>query len=495
MLFTSIRFKIILWYMVLLSTALLVFSELAYHYYHSSIYKNLDNLLNSRAVGIVQSVDTYWETERQQALEMGANIRDFGKAENVNFAKITRHWLETRSADDPQFMNVSIQIFDKQGQCLVSSLDIPNLLNLSVETLVGVRRGAHHYENIEGELAHEKPVAFRALTMPVYENKKIAYIVRVAIPLQETNTGLHRLKVILFGLLPLIVVLTGVAGAILARISLAPLNHLIHSVRQMSFDNLKIRLNIPRSNDEIQILAEAFNAMISRLEKVFSSQQQFIQDVSHEIKTPLTVLRGTMETALKKVRSPQRYEAILKSSLEETQRINQIVESLVVLARFDNQEIAPQIRPVDLTGLLADILGEMQILAEIKNIHLEYSPNGKIDLPADASQIRTLFLNLIDNAIKYTQPDGKITVSLERRDADALVKVRDTGIGIAPEYVSLIFDRFYRVDKSRGREGFGLGLSMVKSIIETHKGKIEVESVPGAGTTFFVFLPLSLTGS
>lgn len=187
----------------------------------------------------------------------------------------------------------------------------------------------------------------------------------------------------------------------------------------------------------------------------------------------------------------QEYESALHSSLEEINKINRLVENLLILARFDNKEIPLETKSLNLNILIERVVDDIKVLAEQKNIEINFSAQERIVLEADGNQVRQLFLNLLDNAIKYTPKDGKVILSLKKEDNFVKIQISDTGIGIAENELPFIFDRFYRVDKARSSLGFGLGLSIAKSIVETHKGRIEVRSQPGQGTTFTIFLPLS----
>lgn len=495
MIFHSIRFKIILWYMSLLAVTLIIFNVLAYNYFKFSLYRHLDNLLNSRAAGVTESIDTYWETEKQDALNSGIRIEKFSKINNINFAKITRHWVETKS-NDPQLLNIIAQIFDNHGNMIVSSIDIPELRRFSIQTFETLNQGNGRFENIKIHLSNSKPLEAKTFTIPVKENDKIAYIVRLITPLSEINAQLTRLRMILFGLLPLIIFFTGIGGAFLAKISLAPVDQMITTINCITSQNLRTRITIPNSKDEIQRLAETFNSMLSRIDNYFFAQQQFIQDISHEIKTPLTIIRGGVEVGLKKIRSPEKYETILENTLEEINKITQVIENLLILAKFDNREISLQIKKFHLNDLMKDVLSEIAILAEAKNLQIEFTENALIDIEADESQIKSLLLNLLDNAVKYTPAQGKIVITLNKKDPWASIDIQDSGIGIAEKDLPHIFDRFYRADPSRHSEkGFGLGLSMVKSITETNKGVISVESQINKGTTFSILLPLHFTSS
>jgi heavy metal sensor kinase len=292
-------------------------------------------------------------------------------------------------------------------------------------------------------------------------------------------------------LLPVAIFLTSIVGLFLAEFTLKPLKKIIKTVRQITAENLKLRIDLPDTKDEIKRLADTFNEMLAKLDQSFSSQQQFIHDISHELRTPLTILKGELEVTLKKVRPQKEYESILHSSLEEMNKISRIIENLLMLARFDNKDVSFEIKPLDLNQLMQNILDDITILSDQKDIQINFSPEESIILEADEGQLRRAILNVLDNAIKYTTANGKVFVNLKKENNTAEIKISDTGIGMAKEHLPFIFDRFYRVDNSRNTNGFGLGLSIAKSIIKVHRGRIEVESQPNQGTTFIISLPLS----
>lgn len=181
--------------------------------------------------------------------------------------------------------------------------------------------------------------------------------------------------------------------------------------------------------------------------------------------------------------------AVLESSLEEISRLSLMIENLLILSRFDSREVSMDIKPISTGELLNDIIADVHILAERKGISIEGSVSDKLVVNGDEHQLRRAFINIIGNAIKYTPIGGKILISLEHMDKYARIKISDSGIGISPENIPLIFNRFFRADKSRSSEGYGLGLSISKSIIEAHKGRLSIESEPGHGTTVIIDLP------
>ena len=335
-------------------------------------------------------------------------------------------------------------------------------------------------------MLNERPSLFRVITTPVMENKRLSYIVQVASPLAQLHLVLRNLSFSLLFLLPLTVILTGFSGIFLVQLTLKPVDQMIETIHQITAENLKLRLKIPGTKDEIESLAQTFNQMISRLDEAFTTQKQFMEDISHELKTPLSVLKGELEVTLKRIRSTQEYETALHSSLEEVNRIAGIVENLLTLARFDAKTTTLQAKPLDLDLLIKDTVEAIQVLAHQKQITLQFNSAHSVEILADKNQLKRLILNILDNAIKYTPPGGKISIDLRQQKDTADIDIIDTGIGIPERELPHIFDRFYRVDKSRSSVGFGLGLSIAQSIAMAHGGKIEARANVPQGTIFTI---------
>ena len=491
MFYKSIRFKIVLWYMGLLTLTLLIFSALVYHTFKKALYNDLDDLLGSRAEGIVNAISTYWEIKKIEAAEAGKLKQALVTQDADSFIALAGDWVMEKSKD-PNLMSIFVQILNEKREKIISSKNMPYIQQIKEDDFQSVLNGEDSYDMVSGELPVGKSMTFRMYTRPVMDDGKVKYIVQVASPPGLLYIALSGLKLPLFILLPITVIVTGVAGAFLARLTLRPVDSMIHTLKQITAENLKLKIHLPDTKDEIKRLADTFNDMIERLERSFSSQQEFIEEVSHELRTPLTILKGELEIALKKLRSPQEYEAVLVSSLEEIDKMSRVIEDLLVLARFDNNQMTLEIRMVDLGSLVGRALDDMKVLAEQKDIETSLSSQENIILDGDDFQLRRLFVNLFDNAIKYTSMKGKVMVTAHKDGTRAKVIVSDTGIGIPGDELPYIFDRFYQVARSRrANHGFGLGLSIAKSIVESHRGAISVESQPNQGATFTVSLPLS----
>lgn len=494
MFFKSVRFRIVLWYMGLLTVTLMIFSALLYQNFKNALYDDLDDLLASKADGISNAILTYWDIKNMEAENAPATIpatKEEADADTANFMAMASNWVIEKSKD-PNLMSIYVQILDPFGASLVGSRNIPRIKALPEDDFESLLEGEDTFNTLGGEQPAGKEIMLRVYTKPIIQDDNVKYLVQVASPQGLVYVALSGLRILLFVLLPLTVIITGIAGSLLARVTLKPVDHMIDTLKKITAENLKLKIHIPDTKDEIKRLADTFNDMIERLDKSFSSQQEFIQDISHELRTPLTVLKGELEITLKKLRSPQEYEAVLSSSLEEIGKMSRVIEDLLVLARFDNRQVALEIRRVDLGGVLNRVTDDMNILASEKDIDMSLSRQENLILDGDEDQIRRLFVNLFDNAIKYTSRKGKVIVTANKDGSHARILVSDTGIGLSEDELPYIFDRFYQVSKARRtNHGFGLGLSIAKSIVEAHHGTISVESQPNAGATFTVSLPLS----
>jgi two-component system heavy metal sensor histidine kinase CusS len=316
-------------------------------------------------------------------------------------------------------------------------------------------------------------------------------VVMLLAPLEAVDHELAEVRSVLFTAGPGALVLSAGLAYWLARKALAPIDGLRRATDAISADRLDQRLPVPNPGDELGLLARTINAMIARLERSFAEIRRFTADASHELRTPLTALRTEVEVALGKPLTLAEALQVLGNVLEELVRLSRLTDQLLTLSRRDAgvEELAPS--RLDLLRLVAGVVDALQPLAEAKGVRLRLDGEGPVVIAGDEGRLRQVFINVLDNALKYTPEGGSVTVRIGRRGPGALVAVEDTGIGIPPEHVPKVFDRFYRVDKARSREegGTGLGLSIAHSIVAAHGGRIDLTSIPGQGTTCTVTFP------
>jgi signal transduction histidine kinase len=292
-----------------------------------------------------------------------------------------------------------------------------------------------------------------------------------------------------FGVLLL---LCAIGGYLLSKRMLKPIDNVAALATRISTSNLKERINYQGPDDEMKRLADTFDNMLNRLEEAFNSQNQFIQDASHELKTPIAVARTNIEVIeMDENPPPEDYRKLVEVLKMNTERMNQLSEKLLLLSK--NQQQIAEYSIINVNSLIGDILKEIDAYARNKNIELVFNaPAEELLIEGDYFAIKQAFTNLIDNAIKYNRPCGCVRISTHKDGQNVVIVVEDNGIGISEEDQKHIFDRFFRVDKSRSRAqgGTGLGLAIVKEIIESHKGTVSVKSEPGAGSVFTITLPL-----
>jgi heavy metal sensor kinase len=268
-------------------------------------------------------------------------------------------------------------------------------------------------------------------------------------------------------------------------------DRIARTAQEIEEGDLSRRISV-NTKDELGRLASTLNAMIERLESAFQRQKQFTGDASHELRAPLAVIEAESSLALKKERPSSDYRQSLETIAQEAKRMSSIINQLLILARADAGKEEWNFTQVNLGRLISNLSTDIEILCQEKGLSFQLDHTGDLVVKGDEARLRGLLMNLLDNAVRYTPSPGTISVSLRREGQMVVVAITDTGVGIPAEDIPLIFERFYRVDKSRSRAegGSGLGLAICRHIAEAHGGKIEVESRVGAGSTFSVWLPL-----
>jgi signal transduction histidine kinase len=297
-------------------------------------------------------------------------------------------------------------------------------------------------------------------------------------------------EIILYVGLPA-VILGVLGGWWLTRKALAPVTALTEAVEKIHDRNLSEQLPRTRNGDELDRLTEVFNAMTARLDGSFQRIREFTLHASHELKTPLTVMRGELETSLHEENlTPAQTERLL-SQIDEIERLAKIVDGLTLLTKADAGQIQLNFETLRLDDLVRESFADTRILAQSHNIHVNLVVCDEVSISGDRHRLRQLLLNLSDNAVKYNRPDGAVTVSLQRNDGSAELKITNTGAGIAPEVQPRVFERFFRGDLSHNNviEGCGLGLSIAQWIALAHKGSIQFVSEPDKLTTVTVKFP------
>jgi len=305
---------------------------------------------------------------------------------------------------------------------------------------------------------------------------------------------LREILVVLVLGLPLIVVLAGLGGYVLARRALSPIDHLAGEARRITAERLHQRLSVPNEHDEIGRLAAVINDTFARLESSFDQLRRFTADASHELRTPLSVIRGIGEHALRETRTPPEYKDAMGSMLEEVDRLTRLVDTLLKLSRGDAGTIRLARDVLDLGDLTREVVSSLGILAEERQQRLQVVAAEDVRVSADRLVLRDAITNVVDNAIKYGPARSTINVRVDADADQATVTVRDAGPGVPAEHRERVFDRFYRVDEGRSREmgGTGLGLAIAKWAVEANGGQISLDTAT-TGSVFRITLPRAVT--
>jgi len=288
--------------------------------------------------------------------------------------------------------------------------------------------------------------------------------------------------------------LASLGGIWISRRALAPVDEITLAARSIGIQSLSRRLDVPSTGDELQRLSETWNEMLARLEAAVKRLSQFTADASHELRTPVALIRTTAELTLRRERSPETYREALRQVVLESERTSRLVDDLLLLARADAGLPSLALERMELTPLVRDVCQQGQVLAESRQLQIStVAPEEPVFVEANDPALRRMLLLLLDNAMKYTPVGGRIVLSVDRDPGGATVAVRDTGIGIPETALPHVFERFYRVDESRNRDagGTGLGLSIAKWIAERHHASLEAESVVGEGSVFRIRFPLT----
>lgn len=467
--FQTLRAQLTLWYGALLFAIVLVFSTVLYGALSRALHRGVDQKLLALGEVVAES-----------------SVRNFLRPGFNDFGRLLQELFGVPSAG--QF----IQVLDLSGNVGSQS---PNLERRRLPVSPEAFRKAVHGESAF-ETFPDTPSPIRILTYPVVVRGRVRNVVQVASSLASVHETLHKVRWLLALGIPTAMLVALGGGWLLAGRTLGPLTEVIRSLEELDAANLRARVPGSLGTLEVRDLAQNINGLMSRMEDSFRRVRQFTADASHELRTPLTVLRGEAEVALRQPRPVEEYQNVLASSLEEIQRMQRIVEDLLLLAKGDLGEAPVNKVPVDLPRFFHDLSGQVEMLAEAKGLEFTAVGGPPATVLADPLRLRQLFWNLLDNAVKYTPEGGEVYLSHAVAGDWARVTVKDTGIGIPPEHQARIFERFYRVDvhRARAQGGSGLGLAICHWIVDAHGGRIEVRSEPGQGSSFLVYLPLEPPG-
>ncbi len=518
----SLRTRLAIWYSLIVAVSLLAFGVYTYFSVYNDLKSNLDTSLRKVATSLDYLIQK--EQKEKQVPERSRRKRKkkdndkfslFRESENMRFVGPLRPSLVNPPEEEkPDIVwsaiyehillnpkNYYIQIADSTSKIVWRSKNL-GTDSLPIINITTVRTSDDSTTKILNDsiLTESADTWNDILSDIILNGEKVRLLVKsnnnaiisVGYVLSDIELTMNKLFVIQMIAFPFILLISIIGGLVLSKISLRPIDEITRRADDISATNLSLRIPEVKSKDEVGHLTRTLNQMIERLENSFNQIKKFTSDVSHELRTPLTILQGELEIALRKQKSPDEYEMVLVSALEEVARLTNVVETLLDLSRAESGQIKMNMTVGNLSKLVQSIVEDAEILAEAKGSRIQYNIDENVLLPFDGARMHQAVLNIIDNAIKYTPRGGSIYIELAKKAKTAEIIVRDTGIGIEKEELEHIFDRMYRVDKARSKNisGIGLGLSIVKWIIEGHRGKIKVDSIVNKGTTFKVILAL-----
>jgi heavy metal sensor kinase len=458
----AIRTRLALWYVALLAAILAGLSAFILVRFRTDLVSSLDASLDLRAAQI----------------SLGYEGGGEGEFQDVTDATLIRLPQGEQAA---QILSSTGQVLETSGDTVAEHPMVGRAL------LVRVLAGGRHVRETRAlGPDHER---FRILSLPAPRRPRSEVLV-VATSLEGVDGSVHRLLVLLLAAGPAVLGAAALVGWWLARKALSPVARMTDQASSIGIDRLDERIAVPQVDDELGRLAHTLNAMLTRLEEGVREKRRFVADASHELRTPLAIMRSELEVSLRSGGLPPEAREILVSTAEEADRMSRIVENMLTLARIDEGRLQLLAAPVDLEELARSVVDSVRPLAERKGLRLRVR-GGMAWVRADRERLHQAVANLVENAVKYTQPGGSVEVMVWRDSGEAGVTVTDTGPGIPPTALPRIFDRFVRLDPSRSREagGSGLGLSICREIVKAHGGRVWAESEPGKGSSFSIAIP------
>lgn len=476
----SIRWQLVAWYTAVFAMLLLGTGAFFYRHLETSLEASLDTTLQVRAQQIASEL----------VLTNGViTLHDLAVNPSGTPPDTQGRWFQRDNVEYGEL----VRLLDARGHVL-SETPAFRVISAPSASITQPLQGAPW----QGTVLTAGNREIRLFSRTFTQHHHAVAVIQVGESLTALQALLQELveELLLVGALVLLVCAWG--SYWLAARSFAPIQHLARTARRIQAGDLHQRVPVPTAHDEIQYLALTLNAMLESLEHAFLRQRRFVADASHELRTPVTVLRNKAEVALLSRRQPEEYERVLREVSGESERLSRLLGDLLLLARRDEGWMPCAQEPVHLNQLAALVVEYAQPLAEQRGIGVQKRTEEPVTIQGDEAQLIQVIMNLVENALWYTNAGGTVTVSVYAHATQARLEVQDTGEGIAAEHLPHVFERFYRGDQARQRtkkSGAGLGLSIAEGIVRAHGGTITVESQVGKGSMFTVMLPGVLTGT
>ncbi|GCE19075.1 sensor histidine kinase [Dictyobacter kobayashii] len=474
----GIRLQLTLWFTCVFAILLFVASAFLYKHLQTSLAGSLDGALQSRAEQIAGEI--YMENGTIQMHESVGELPGFDQ-------EATNRAVTSSDVND----DILVRLLDANGKPFRTTPAF-RLLRVPSSSITQTLEGQPWQATVTTIDGQQNA---RIYSRTINKDGKLIAIVQVGQFTGELQDMLHHVAEELL-IMGIVVLLFSALGSYwLASRAFAPIHNLIRTARSIKEGDLQQRVPVPAARDEVHFLAVTLNEMIESLDTVFSRQRRFVADASHELRTPVAVIRSTTDVALLHATTQEEYISVLRNVNAEAERLGRLINDLLALARGDEGKTRLEREPVRL-DLLADVVAaNADTIAEDHHVTIYRAQLQPTTVMGDETRLIQMVMNLLDNAIIYSNAGGSVTLSVTSTAKEAIISIQDTGIGIDQEHLPHIFERFYRVDPARVRDAggsSGLGLAIVDWTVQAHQGNIRVESQPGQGSTFIVTLPLAV---
>ena len=490
--FRTIKFKFGVLYVLLLSVILTAFSSFLFFSARYVLYRNLDHELLEKSRELTEMINLYLSQSAAGGDSIIVASRKVIRLEGVPRTHTMRNETEERLLRIVDKYNLEkdvVNLADSHGVTIVRSRDS----NLgALDRFLKSRNASLYRAQIPGP-EYKTFQQSRMIFLPVKFRDGKQYILQIATSTNAIDHLLREWAIFIIFAIPAMALLTSFLSRLFVNQILKPVQEISRTAEKISHEDLSLRVEARDADEEMQGLANSLNEMIQRLETSFGHIQEFSSHAAHELKTPLAIIRGESEIALRKDRDAEEYRRILAINLREFERMVKVIEDMLLMSRLEYETQIYEFHDMDLKDFLKEIHGQSEILALKKEIRVElHCPESNFKLKADALHLRRLFFNLLDNAIKFSPKGGEIQIRLKKEKNSAQVSISDQGPGISAQNLTKVFNKFFHQNTSGADlpPGNGLGLSIARSIAIAHQGEIKVESTLGNGSIFTVFLPL-----
>ncbi len=455
----TLRSRLIVTNVVVFAVILVILAVIVYERTRESEIVKLDSRLESYAAEFATEFEEQWE--------------------NKEFPESS----ELEAIVNREYKNIRIQLYDSLDHSLFHRGDMPQI-PVQLRKKVFANAVIHQNINIGDEW-------FRQLIRPVESDERIGFVLAVAAPADEVEERLSELTGLLLISVLSALLISAMAVYYFTGRSFRPVDKMVNAAEKISASTLDHRIDLPPVHDEVHRLAMALNAMMQRIEDAFKSQRQFVAEASHELRTPLTVIYSELEFLKRRIQDQESTDSI-DASLKEVDRLTHLVQQLLLLARIDARRLTLDRQAVRLDEILVDSVQLQQKNAAKKNVHISLKIGDPIEIGGDPEHLKRAFINVIDNAVKYSPEASEVIINLTKEPGSAIITITDFGPGIKDSEIEAVFKRFYRSPHSRrDYDGSGLGLAITRELVEAHDGTVYIAKSDDRGTTVEIKLPIN----